>query len=201
MVQFMMVRRTGVATSAAGLDNTLQRLRSLEEGPRLSAARWMHSYVLRESDGRFGLACVFQAGGAYVLRRHAVQADVPAGDILPVVTTRVVRNFAPTLVYLVRRRAFCRDTAELERRFATAQRIAEEDMPRQVSWLHSHVVREVDGALGSVCLYQGFEASALRDHAVRAGLPADEIVPVLGRIVFRKDPLPPHPNAAEAAPV
>jgi hypothetical protein len=200
MLQLMMVRRTGVATSAAGLANVLKRLRALEEVPRLSAARWMHSYALRELDGGFGLACMFQADGAYVLRRHAVQADLPASDILPVVATRVVRNFAPTLVYLVRRRAFCCDTAELERRFSSAQRIAEEDMPREVSWLHSHVVHEVDGTLGSVCLYQGVEPGALREHAVRAGLPADEIVPVLGRIVFREDPLPPRPDSTRAVP-
>jgi len=38
-----------------------------------------------------------------------------------------------------------------------------------------------------VCLYQGVDAQALRDHAAHLGIAADEITPVIGRIVFRAD--------------
>lgn len=189
MLQSIMVRRTGVARSAAELDDALRRLRSLEEAPDAPAARWMHSYALREPDGRFGLACLFEADEPQALRDHALRADLPAGEILPVTATRMGRGFAPALVYLLRRRAVGRDAAELDRRLATARRIAD-DMSRRLTWLRSHVVREADGTLGSVCLYQGVEPGALREHALRCGLPADEIVPVLGRIVFREDPAP-----------
>ncbi len=60
-------------------------------------------------------------------------------------------------------------------------------MARQVSWLRSYAVREDDGALGAVCLYQAVDPEALRKHAARVAMPADEITQVIGRIVFREE--------------
>jgi hypothetical protein len=42
--------------------------------------------------------------------------------------------------------------------------------------------------LGTVCIYQAVDPNALVRHAHRVGMPADEIVQVIGRIVFRDDP-------------
>jgi hypothetical protein len=189
------VHRHGIAASAAELDAALTRLRAFEEEPpHAPQARWMHSYALREADGRFGLACVFEADSVQTLHRHAAQTRLPAQEILPVVATMQVRPFAPTMVYLVRRRTFCKSAGELEQSAALSRRVGEEDMPRQVSWLRSYAVQEHDGTLGTVCLYQAVSPEALREHAARAGMPAEEIAPVLGRIVFREDP------AAQSSP-
>jgi hypothetical protein len=69
-----------------------------------------------------------------------------------------------------------------------------------VSWLHTYAVTEKDGSLGTVCLYQAVDPEALRKHAARVGMPADEIVPVFGRIVFRDDPQQqPAPTSAVPA--
>jgi hypothetical protein len=39
----------------------------------------------------------------------------------------------------------------------------------------------------------------LREHAERAGMPADEIIPVIGRVVYREQPLE-QPARASAVP-
>lgn len=202
MTQTYLVQRGAVAASASELDAALRRLRSIEEqSPAALDARWLHSYALREADGRFGLACVFRADGVETLRRHALLAAVPAPTILAVDSTRVLRPFAPTKVYLVRRNGVGSNAAQVEQRLATARRVAAEDMPHQVIWLRSYALHEDDGALGTACLYQAVDAGALKEHAARAGLPVDEITPVLGRIVFREDldPLQPAPDQAVPA--
>lgn len=200
MTQIYFVRRGTVAASASDLDAALTRLRSLEEQPSAGLdVRWLHSYALREADGRFGLACVFRADAADTLRRHALLAALPVRDIVVVQATRVLRPFAPTKVYLVRRHGVGRDAARFEQRLATARRIAEEDMPQQVSWLRSYVLQEDGAALGIPCLYQATDPGALREHATRAGLPVDEITPVFGRLVFREDPCLPAPGQALSA--
>lgn len=201
MTHLYLVRRSGVATSASELDAALMGLRSLDEqAPTDLDARWLHSYALREADGRFGLACVFRADSMATLRRHAALAALPAHDIVRVHSTRVVRRYAPTRVYLVRRYGVAIDTAQLERRLATARRIADEDMPRQLSWLHSYVLHEDGGALGTACLYQATDPGVLREHALRAGLNAAEINPVFGRVVFREEHDPSQPAPDQAMP-
>jgi len=199
-MQTHVVYRPGIAASAAEFDAALMRLRSFEEQAPMLPARWLHSYALREADGRFGLACVFEADSVPALERHAARIGLPAAEILPVTATVQVRSFAPTRVYLIRRRSFWPGAAELDRSAALSRRIGDEEMAREVSWLHSYAVRESDGTLGTVCLYQAVSPAALRDHARRCAMPADEIVPVLGRIVYRDDPRPqPPPSGAVPA--
>lgn len=198
IMQTYFVRRIGIAVGAGELAAALIRLRSFEENSSALPARWLHSYVLREADGRFGLACLFQADGVPTLRRHAESIRLPAEEILPVVGTQVMRRFAPTMVYLIRRRNVWRTAAELDRTAAASRRTDEAEMAKQLRWLRSYAVREDDGTMGSVCLYQSVDAKALAEHTVRVGMPADEIAPVIGRIVYRDD-LDAERTAADAA--
>jgi len=194
-----LVNRPGIAAGAAELDAALTRLRNFEEDkPDALHVRWMHSYALAHADGRFGLACVFEADSAQTLRRHAVQTSLAAQEILPVATTLVLRTFAPAMVHLIRRRRFCKTAADIEKCAAIWSRIGE-DMARQVSWLRTYTVHEDDGTLGTVCLYQGIDAQALTEHAARAGAPADDITAVIGRIVYRDEPIQQQPGASSAA--
>ncbi len=178
------LHRPGIAADAAELDAALTRLRSFEDKPHTLPARWLHSYAMREPNGRFGLVCLFQADSASTLEQHAAQTGLPAREVLPVASTTQVRPFAPTMVYLVRRRCFWRNASALARSAAISRRIGDEEMAREVSWLCSYEVHEADGTLGTVCLYQAMNTEALREHARRVGMPVDEVVPVVGRIVY-----------------
>ena len=191
------VRRPSIAATAAELDAALTRLRAFEAQPDRLDARWIRSYALREADGRLGLACIFGADEAHTLRRHAARTRVAAAEILPVAATLVVRPFAPTKVYLVRRRSHWKTAADLEQGAAIARRVGVEEMASEVSWLRTYAVNEHDGSLGTVCIYQGVDMQALSRHAARVGMPADEIVPVIGRVIFRPDP-DPQPAASAA---
>jgi len=92
--------------------------------------------------------------------------------------------------YVIRRRSNWKDAAELEVAAARSARVGNEEMPDQVRWIRSYVVRENDGRLGTVCVYQGISAQAVREHAERAGLKADEVSLVENTVIVRDDPLP-----------
>jgi hypothetical protein len=51
------------------------------------------------------------------------------------------------------------------------------------------VIAEEDGTLGTICIYQATSFQAIRDHAHRVGMPADEIIPVSDTVVIRPDPV------------
>jgi hypothetical protein len=68
-------------------------------------------------------------------------------------------------------------------------------MSDKVRWIRSYVVEEGDGRLGTVCIYQGVSEDAIREHARRAGLPADEVSVVQGTVIVRPDPKE-NPKAA-----
>ncbi|UGS38103.1 DUF4242 domain-containing protein [Capillimicrobium parvum] len=92
-------------------------------------------------------------------------------------------------LYAIRRRNAWKTPEELK---ATAERSAAEGdkTPDQVRWIRSYVVAEDDGTLGTVCIYQAASPEAIRDHARRTGMPADEITPVADTVIVRPDPEP-----------
>jgi len=195
----MLIRRRAVAADAVALDAALFRLRRQDDALDAADARWLLSYVLRERGGGFGLLCLFQARDAAALQHHAQQAQLPADAVWPMPRTRIARGYAPTQVYLVRRPRLADDLPAAMQRLAQAQALADQTMSRELAWLHSHLVHEPDGSLGSACLIQAAGDGALRAHAAQSGLPADEILPVLGRVVFRDEP-PPNPSPEQAVP-
>jgi Nickel responsive protein SCO4226-like len=91
--------------------------------------------------------------------------------------------------YVILRRGGWRTPEELKE--AAARSTAEGDqMPDDIRWIRSYVISELDGALGTVCIYQASSPEAVRTHAYRAGLPVDEIVAVADTVVVRADPTP-----------
>lgn len=91
--------------------------------------------------------------------------------------------------FAIRRRSNWANAAELESTASRSAKIGNEEMPDQVRWIRSYVVQEDDGRLGTVCIYQAVSAEALRDHANRVGMQADEITPVVNTVVIRDDPV------------
>lgn len=98
--------------------------------------------------------------------------------------------------YAIRRRRAWQSAAELEAAASKSARIGNEEMSRQVRWIRSYVVQEPDDTLGTLCIYQAESADAIREHARRVGMPADEITPVANTVIVRDDP--PAEEAAAA---
>jgi Protein of unknown function (DUF4242) len=92
--------------------------------------------------------------------------------------------------YVIRRRNGWVGPDQLEAAAAKSKRIGEEEMPDDIRWIRSYVVQEEDGGLGTVCIYQASSPEAIRDHAGRVGMPADEITPVADTVIVRPDPTP-----------
>ena len=91
--------------------------------------------------------------------------------------------------FVIRRKSNWKDTAELSVTAGVSARVGNEEMPDQVRWIRSYVVREDDGRLGTVCIYQGEDADAIQEHARRVGMSADEIVLIEDIVVVREDPV------------
>ena len=89
--------------------------------------------------------------------------------------------------YAILRRSGWKSGDELE---AAAQRstAAGEEMSDDIQWVRSYVLGEDSGSVGTVCIYQASSPEAIRDHAARADLPVDEIIPVADTVVVRPDP-------------
>lgn len=90
--------------------------------------------------------------------------------------------------FVIRRRSGWANAQELEKAAGVSARVGNEEMPDKVRWIRSYVVKENDGTLGTVCIYQAVSPEAIREHARRAGLPADEIFPVANTVIVRDDP-------------
>lgn len=90
--------------------------------------------------------------------------------------------------YVILRRGAWSSPDELSEAAARSKAIADEQMSDQVRWIRSYVLAEADGSVGTVCIYEAASPEAIREHAVRASLAVDEIVPVADTVVIRPDP-------------
>jgi hypothetical protein len=89
MQTYVIRRRNGWAT-AADLEAAAER--STAEGNLMSDdIRWIRSYVLAETDGSLGTACIYQASSPEKIREHAQRVGMPADEITEVGDTVIVR--------------------------------------------------------------------------------------------------------------
>jgi hypothetical protein len=91
-------------------------------------------------------------------------------------------------LFTIRRRSNWDDAAALETTAAKSSAEGEK-MSDEVRWIRSYVVEEVDGKLGTVCVYEAVSAEAISRHAANTGMSADEIVKVADTVVVREDPI------------
>ena len=91
-------------------------------------------------------------------------------------------------LYAILRRSGWRSPEELGEAAERSKRVGEEEMAEDVRWIRSYVLQEDGGSVGTVCIYQASSPEAIREHASRAFLPADEIIPVADTVVMRPDP-------------
>ena len=92
--------------------------------------------------------------------------------------------------YVILRRNGWRSGAELEEAAARSKRVGDEEMPDDIRWLRSYVLDEGNGPVGTVCVYQASSPDAIHEHARRADLPVDEVIPVADTVIVRPDPEP-----------
>jgi hypothetical protein len=90
--------------------------------------------------------------------------------------------------FAILRRNAWRTADDLAAAAAVSTRVGAE-MPDDVRWIRSYVVREPSGALATVCIYQASSAAAAREHAARASLRVDEVLPVVDTVIVRPDPV------------
>src|SRR3954469_18177356 len=93
-------------------------------------------------------------------------------------------------LYMIRRRGGWTTGEELEGAGKRSARVPHPDFPQDVAWIRSYVVSEKDGQLGTVCIYQASTEDAVRQHADRVGMPADEVLSVVDTVIVRPDPQP-----------
>jgi thiamine biosynthesis protein ThiC len=88
---------------------------------------------------------------------------------------------------ILRRRAW--DSAEeLGVAAGRSKEVGDEEMSQDIRWIRSYVLDEGEGRVGTVCIYQASSPEAIREHAKRADLAVDEIIPIADTVVVRADP-------------
>src|SRR5918912_2685790 len=90
--------------------------------------------------------------------------------------------------YVILRRSAWGSAAELEEAAGRSKQVGDEEMSEDIRWIRSYVLEELDGRIGTVCIYRASHPEAIREHASRAGLAADEIIEVADTVVVRPDP-------------
>jgi hypothetical protein len=97
--------------------------------------------------------------------------------------------------YVIRRENAWQSEEELAATAERSKQVAESDYPDEISWMRSYVIGEPDGTLGTVCIYEASDDAAVRSHAERVGMPADEVLKVVDTVIIRPDA---EPGAAAA---
>jgi Protein of unknown function (DUF4242) len=103
-----------------------------------------------------------------------------------------VARFAAALMmklYAIRRPGLG-SREELEAAAARSRHVGDDEMSNDIRWIRSYVVVEADGRLGTICIYLASSPEKVREHALRAGIPATEVWEVADTLVVRPDPVP-----------
>jgi thiamine biosynthesis protein ThiC len=90
--------------------------------------------------------------------------------------------------YVILRRSAWGSGDELGAAAERSRNVGDEEMSDDIRWIRSYVLDEGDGRVGTVCIYQASSPEAIREHAKRADLAVDEIIPVADTVVVRTDP-------------
>jgi thiamine biosynthesis protein ThiC len=93
-------------------------------------------------------------------------------------------------LFMIRRRTAWQTPEELGATAERSKQVAADEFPDDIRWIRSYVVSESDGALGTVCIYEAANEQAVRDHAAKVDMPADEVLAVADTVVVRPDPEP-----------
>ena len=93
-------------------------------------------------------------------------------------------------LYAIRRPSGWRSPEALQAAAARSQQVGDEEMSEDIRWIRSYVLDEGGGGVGTLCIYEASSPEAIHDHAAKADLPVDEIVPIADTVIVRPDPEP-----------
>jgi thiamine biosynthesis protein ThiC len=91
-------------------------------------------------------------------------------------------------LYAILRRSGWRSGDELEKAAERSRQVGDDEMSDDIRWIRSYVLEEGGGSVGTVCIYQATSPEAIQDHANRAELPVDEVIPIADTVLIREDP-------------
>jgi sporulation protein YlmC with PRC-barrel domain len=91
-------------------------------------------------------------------------------------------------MYAIRRRNAWESAEELEKVGARSAEVGQTDFPDDIAWIRTYVLKDEDGTLGSVCIYQATSIDKVKEHAKRVGMPADEVTEIADTVIVRPDP-------------
>lgn len=89
--------------------------------------------------------------------------------------------------FVILRRSAWADGDELGAAAEVSSQVGAE-MSDDIRWIRSYVLAEEDGRLGTACIYQASSAEKVREHAERARLACDEVIPVADLVKIHDDP-------------
>jgi thiamine biosynthesis protein ThiC len=90
--------------------------------------------------------------------------------------------------YAILRRSAWGSAEDLGIAAGRSKEVADSQMSEDIRWIRSYVLDERDGRVGTVCIYEATSPEAIRDHAARAELAVDEIIPIADTVIVRADP-------------
>jgi hypothetical protein len=93
-------------------------------------------------------------------------------------------------LYAIIRRRGWPSGPDLEEAAGRSAKVGDEEMSSDIRWIRSYALAEADGTVGTVCIYEASSPEAIREHASRADLPVDEIIPIAETVIVRPDPQP-----------
>ena len=86
------IRRPGAWANLKDLQAAGAKSAKIGNEEMSDRVRWIRSYVVKESDGRLGSFCIYEAKDAESIREHAKRVGMPGDQIFPVLDTIVVRD-------------------------------------------------------------------------------------------------------------
>ena len=89
--------------------------------------------------------------------------------------------------YVILRRGAWSSPEELQEAAGRSTQAGEE-MADDIRWIRSYVLEEGGGSVGTVCIYEASSPEAIREHASKADLAVDEIIPIADTVIVRPDP-------------
>jgi sporulation protein YlmC with PRC-barrel domain len=92
--------------------------------------------------------------------------------------------------YVILRRSAWDSPEELQQAAERSKEVGDGEMADDIRWIRSYVLEEDDGKVGTVCIYQASSADAVREHASRVPMAADEVIKVADTVLIRPDPEP-----------